>query len=73
MNFIITDNSNAENTISTKIDIFFRNFSISKLMKKSNFYKKGGIQCSEETVYKIMDAFILVLPEIWKQKLKLSA
>jgi hypothetical protein len=45
MNSIITDNSNAENTISTKIDIFFRDFSISKLMKKSNFYKKGGIQC----------------------------
>lgn len=25
--------------------IFFSNFSISKLMKKANFYKEGGIQC----------------------------
>ena len=45
MNTIITDKSNAEHIISSKIDIFFNNFSISKLMKKSNFYKEGGIQC----------------------------
>lgn len=45
MNSIITDNSNAEHTISSKIDNFFTRFSISKLMKKSNFYKEGGIQC----------------------------
>lgn len=45
MNSIITDISNAEHAISSKIDTFFANFSISKLMKKSNFYKEGGIQC----------------------------
>ena len=45
MNSIITDNSNAEHAISSKIDTFFANFSIGKLMKKSNFYKEGGIQC----------------------------
>lgn len=45
MNSIITDNSNAEHAISSKIDLFFANFSIGKLMKKSNFYKEGGIQC----------------------------
>jgi hypothetical protein len=28
---------------------------------------------SEEIAYQIMDAFILALPEVWKQKLKLSA
>lgn len=45
MNSIITDNSNAEHVISSKIDTFFSNFSISRLMKKSNFYKEGGFQC----------------------------
>ena len=45
MDSIITDNSNAEHAISSKIDMFFANFSISKLMKKSNFYKESGIQC----------------------------
>lgn len=45
MNSIITDISNAENTISSKIDTFFDDFSISRLMKKSNFYKEGGIPC----------------------------
>lgn len=45
MNSIITDNSNAEHAISSKTDTFFPVFSISKLMKKSNFYKEGGIQC----------------------------
>lgn len=45
MNSIITDNSNAEHAISSKIDTFFSQFSIFKLMKKSNFYKEGGIQC----------------------------
>jgi hypothetical protein len=45
VNSIITDNSNAEHAISSKIDTFFANFSISRLMKKSNFYKEGGIQC----------------------------
>lgn len=45
MNSIITDNSNAEHAFSSKIDTFFAKFSISSLMKKSNFYKVGGIQC----------------------------
>lgn len=45
MNTIITDNSNAEYAISSKINTFFAEFSISKLLKKSNFYKEGGIQC----------------------------
>jgi hypothetical protein len=45
MNTIITDNSNAEHAISSKIDTFFFDFSLSKLLKKSNFYKEGGIQC----------------------------
>ncbi len=45
MNSIITDNSNAEHAISSKIDTFFVDFSIGKIMKKSNFYKEGGIQC----------------------------
>lgn len=45
MNSIITDNSNAEHVISSKIDTFFANFSIGKLLKKSNFYKEGGFQC----------------------------
>jgi len=45
MNSIITDNSNAEHVISSKIDTFFANFSIGYLLKKSNFYKEGGFQC----------------------------
>jgi hypothetical protein len=45
MDSIITDNSNAEHAISSKIDTFFSQFSISKLMKRSNFYKESGIQC----------------------------
>ena len=53
MDSIITDNSNTEHLISSKIDMFFSNFAISKLLKKSNFYKEGGIQC------------VLVLKEIF--------
>jgi len=45
MNSIIADKSNAEHVISSKIDRFFATFSISKLLKKSNFYKESGIQC----------------------------
>ena len=41
MDSIITDNSNAEHAISSKIDTFFSDFSIGKLMKKSNFYKRA--------------------------------
>ena len=53
MDSIITDNSKTENLISSKIDMFFGDFAISKLLKKSNFYKEGGIQC------------VLVLKEIF--------
>ena len=45
MNSIIAENSSAEYEIPSKIDTFFTNFSISKLMKKSNFYKEIGIHC----------------------------
>ena len=45
MSSIITDNSNVEQAIPSKIDNFFSKYSISKLMQKSNFYKEGGIQC----------------------------
>jgi hypothetical protein len=46
MDSIITDFSSTEHVISSKVDTFFTKFSISKLLKKSNFYKDGGIQCS---------------------------
>ena len=45
MNTIIADKANAEHIITSKIDAFFNSFSISKLLKKSNFYKESGIQC----------------------------
>ncbi len=45
MNSIITDNTSAEHVISSKVDTFFTDFSLYKLLKKSNFYKEGGIQC----------------------------
>jgi hypothetical protein len=45
MNTIITDKSSNENAVSSKIDNFFLTFSIYKLLKSSNFYKEGGIQC----------------------------
>jgi len=45
MNTIIPDKTNAEHIITSKIDSFLSEFSISKLLKKSNFYKESGIQC----------------------------
>jgi hypothetical protein len=45
MNIIIPDKTNAEHIITSKIDVFLSDFSISKLLKKSNFYKESGIQC----------------------------
>ena len=42
---IITDKSSNENAISSKIDNFFSTLSIYKLLKSSNFYKEGGVQC----------------------------
>lgn len=43
---IISDNSSLEHAVSSRIDIFFSKFTISKLMHKSNFYKESGIQCA---------------------------
>ncbi|NLN64884.1 MAG: hypothetical protein GX144_05665 [Clostridiaceae bacterium] len=54
MNSILTDNSNAEHVISSKIDTFFANFSLGSLMKKSNFYIEGGFQC------------VVVLKSFWR-------
>lgn len=45
MNNIITDKSSNENAVFSRIDSFFSKFSMYKLMKSSNFYKEGGIQC----------------------------
>jgi hypothetical protein len=45
MNTIIPDKTNAEHIITSKIEAFLSEFSISKLLKKSNFYKESGIQC----------------------------
>jgi len=45
MNNIITDKSGDENATFSKIDSFFLKFSMYKLMKNSNFYKEGGINC----------------------------
>jgi len=45
MNTIITDKSSNENAVSSKIDNFFSTFFIYKLLKSSNFYKEGGVQC----------------------------
>lgn len=45
MNTIIPDKTNAEHIITSKIDSFLSEFSISKLLKQSNFYKESGIQC----------------------------
>lgn len=45
MNNIITDKSSDENAVFSKIDNFFSTFSMYKLMRSSNFYKEGGIQC----------------------------
>lgn len=47
MNTIIADNLRTEQTISSRIDVFFNQFSMSKLLKKSNFYKEAGIPCVE--------------------------
>ena len=45
MNSIITEISRVEHVILSKIDVLFSKFSISRLLKKSNFYKESGIQC----------------------------
>jgi len=47
MNTIIADNLRTEQTISSRIDLFFKQFSMSKLLKKSNFYKEAGISFAE--------------------------
>lgn len=43
---IISDNSSLEHAVSSRIDISFSKFSISKLMSKSDFHKESGIQCA---------------------------
>lgn len=45
MNTIISNKTNAEHMITSKIDAFLNDFSISKLLKKSNFYKERGTLC----------------------------
>ena len=47
MDSIIADNLRTEQTISSRIDLFFHQHSISKLLKKSNFYKDSGVPCVE--------------------------
>jgi hypothetical protein len=47
MNTIIADNLRTEQTVLSRIDVFFNNLSMSKLLKKSNFYKETGIPCIE--------------------------
>lgn len=47
MDSIIADNLRAEQTISSRIDLFFHQHSISKLLKRSNFYKDSGVPCVE--------------------------
>ena len=47
MNTIIADNLRTEQTVSTRIDLFFKQIGLSKLLKKSNFYKESGIPCTE--------------------------
>ena len=47
MNSIIADNLRTEQTISSRIDLFFHQHSISKLLKRSNFYKDSGVPCVE--------------------------
>ncbi len=47
MNSIIADKLRTEQTVSSRIDLFFRQITLSKLLKKSNFYKESGIPCAE--------------------------
>ncbi|HHU17324.1 MAG TPA: transposase [Clostridiales bacterium] len=47
MNTIIADNLRTEQTVSTRIDLFFKQIGLSNLLKKSNFYKESGIPCVE--------------------------
>lgn len=45
MTNIISDNDNKEQMLESRIDNFFRQFQISKLLLKCNFYKQSGINC----------------------------
>ena len=47
MDFIIAENLRTEQTVSSRIDLFFQHHSISRLLKKSNFYKSTGVPCTE--------------------------
>jgi hypothetical protein len=46
MNSIITDNLAAEQMLNSRIDRFFNQINISKVLLSSNFYKESGFQCS---------------------------
>lgn len=46
MNSIISENQLNENGIQSYSDTFFKENNISKLLKKSNFYKDNGVSCS---------------------------
>lgn len=45
MNSIIAENLRTEQTVNSRIDLFFSKIGISKLLKHSNFYKESGIPC----------------------------
>ena len=46
MNSIISANSANEQRLNSRIDRFFNEINISKLLLRSNFYKESGFQCS---------------------------
>jgi len=46
MNSIISDNQANEQMLNSRIDRFFNEINISKLLLRSNFYKESGFQCS---------------------------
>ncbi len=46
MNSIISDNQANEQRLNSRIDRFFNEINISKLLLRSNFYKESGFQCS---------------------------
>ena len=46
MNSIITDNLADDQMLNSRIDRFFNQISISKVLLRSNFYKESGFHCS---------------------------
>lgn len=45
MDSIIAENLRTEQSTNSRINLFFSQIGISKLLRKSNFYKKSGIPC----------------------------